>query len=132
MYTTFKYELEPERYLDSLNIRKYLVAFSRLRCSNHVLEIERGRHANLNMADRVCTLCQHSYILEDEFHFIMQCTAYRELRKKYIDPHILPDISDYDNFIHLVQSSDDVVQDIACCTYYNAFRLRRELKDANQ
>ena len=50
VYTTYKYELEPERYLDVL--RKYVVAFSRLRCSSHNLMIESGRHKNTELAKR--------------------------------------------------------------------------------
>ena len=44
VYTTYKYELEPERYLDVLCIRTYFVSFSRLRCSSHNVRIESGRH----------------------------------------------------------------------------------------
>ena len=57
VYTTYKYELEPERYLDVLFIRKYFVVFSRLRCSSHNLRIESGRHNNTELAQRLCTLC---------------------------------------------------------------------------
>ena len=57
VYTTYKYELEPERYLDVLCIRKYFVALSRLRCSSHNLRIESERHNNTVLAKRICTLC---------------------------------------------------------------------------
>ena len=35
------------------NIRKYLIAFSKFRCSNHQLAIEQGRHSEILMADRI-------------------------------------------------------------------------------
>lgn len=126
LYTTFKYVLEPERYLDVLYIRKYLVAFARFRCSNHVLEIERGRHLGIEMAERVCKLCVGETVLEDEYHFLMHCVAYKELRAKYIEPHILPNISLYDNFVLLMQSGDVIVQDVACFIY-KALCLRQEM-----
>ena len=37
--------LIPESYLEIIIIRKYLIAFSKLRCSNHQLAIEQGRHS---------------------------------------------------------------------------------------
>ena len=35
---------------------------------------------------RVCTLCDHSDI-EDEFHFILNCPFYSDLRKMYIEKY---------------------------------------------
>ena len=70
-YKSFKSLLNVESYL-SLNIpfrQKRLL--SRFRCSNHNLNIEYGRHFNVNREDRVCTHCfmHHDVlILEDEYH----------------------------------------------------------------
>ena len=75
MYTTYKQELEAERYLDCISISKYFVALVRLRCSNHVLEREVGRHRNLVMTDRNAN-CIDREIMGDEYYFIMQCSAY--------------------------------------------------------
>ena len=105
VYTTYKYELEPERYLDVLGIRKYLVALSRLRCSSHMLEIERGRHNNIELAQRICTACTQPCI-EDEFHFLIYCTRYTDLFDMYISSHIINSLSPYDNFVNLMQSKE--------------------------
>ena len=43
IYSTFKDDLVCEKYLNVLSIRKYIVALSRFRCSNHSLAIETGR-----------------------------------------------------------------------------------------
>ena len=60
--------------------RKYL---SKLRLSAHSLNIEKGRYNNTNRRDRICTLCNSSDI-EDEFHFILKCPIYNDLRVNYI------------------------------------------------
>ena len=97
VYTTYKYELEPERYLDVLCIRNYFVAFSRLRCSCDYLRIESGRHNNTELAQRICTLCNFCSI-EDEHYFLMSCAAYTDLFNKLIAPHISDYLSSYENF----------------------------------
>ena len=60
--------------------RKYL---SKFRLSAHSLNIEKGRYNNTNRRDRICTLCNSSDI-EDEFHFILKCPIYNDLRVNYI------------------------------------------------
>ena len=57
IYSQFKCYLIPESYLEIMNIRKYLIAFSKFRCSNHQLAIEQGRHSEILMAGRICVLC---------------------------------------------------------------------------
>ena len=59
---------------------------SKLRCSDHSLEIEKGRHKKGNTRtqphDRLCTLCKNEEI-EDEEHFLLKCDIFNSLRKKY-------------------------------------------------
>ena len=60
--------------------RKYL---SKFRPPAHSLSIEKGRYNNTNRRDRICNLCISSDI-EDEFHFILKCPIYNDLRVNYI------------------------------------------------
>ena len=39
-----------------------------------------------NNEDKFCPFCQDT--LEDEFHFLLECETYAELRKKYIEKYI--------------------------------------------
>ena len=126
VYATYKYELEPERYLDVLCIRKYFVAFSRLRCSSHNLRIESGRYNNTELAQRICTLC-NLYSIEGEFHFLMNCTAYTDLFNKYIAPHISDSLSSYENVVKLMQSEETICTKDVACYIYIAFILRKQL-----
>ena len=62
---------------------KYKKSISRIRMSSHKLNIESGRYNNIARVNRVCTLCNHRDV-EDEFHFILKCPFYADLRTKYI------------------------------------------------
>ena len=56
---------------------------SRFRLSSHSLKIEQGRYTNDRRDNRKCTFCRLNDI-EDEFHFVLKCPFYSELRKRYI------------------------------------------------
>ena len=51
--------------------------------SAHNLNIELGRHHNIERSERICTLCDAKEI-EDEYHFILQCPRYSNLRNAHI------------------------------------------------
>ena len=56
---------------------------TRIRCSAHNLFTETGRHQNIARNDRICKHCIHRNI-ENEYHFILTCPIYRDLRLKYL------------------------------------------------
>jgi len=71
-------------YLDLLNVSKYRISFSSLRFVSHRLCIEVGRwHRPVRLLSMsvyiVCTKCN---ILEDEYHFVMECQLYANIRKQ--------------------------------------------------
>ena len=55
---------------------------SKIRCSNHTLEIEKGRHFDIIREERLCKLC-HANAIEDENHFLLKCQVYQPLREYY-------------------------------------------------
>ena len=59
---------------------------ARLRISNHELEIEQGRHKRILVAKIYCLVCgQHGKtVLEDDFHLLLHCSLYDEMRNKYL------------------------------------------------
>jgi hypothetical protein len=74
--------------------------------SSHTLEIEKGRHAKpkLERSKRVCKFCN---VVEDELHFLINCTLYNNERVVLFDRIIsyVPsfcDINDQDKFICLL------------------------------
>ena len=72
-------------YLDFVTVRKFRYAFTRLRVASHHLGIETGRWYKPNrtpIEDRKCLFCN---LLEDEFHFVLECQLYQDLRNEYIN-----------------------------------------------
>ena len=56
----------------------------KLRTSSHKLAIETGRWHRphiIPIENRLCNVCHK---LDDEYHFILECTRHIELRQKYI------------------------------------------------
>ena len=61
----------------------YLREFVKIRISAHNLNIEFGRYRNIERSQRLCKVCNANEI-EDEFHFILRCNLYDDLRKLFI------------------------------------------------
>ena len=69
---------QSQPYLDNVNVSKYLTAFSKLRLSSHRLEVEAGRWVRpirIPFEERKCIFCN---VIEDEFHFVLECSNYTE------------------------------------------------------
>jgi len=56
------------------------MALTKFRLSVHSLEIETGRHSNISRENRLCTKC-NLRMIENEYHFILVCPLYIEIRK---------------------------------------------------
>jgi exonuclease III len=78
------------RYLyDSYTLQHYLRKsvlyakhITRIRLSAHNLSIETGRYHKNTDTTRYCFLCKN--VTEDEYHFILKCPLYNDLRQQYI------------------------------------------------
>ena len=83
VYRRFKTKYEYENYLDAIKNVKHRILLTRLRISNHSLEIERGRHQRpyVTPENRVCRSCKNE--TEDEFHFLIRCPTYQKLREAF-------------------------------------------------
>ena len=81
-YKTIKTELRRETFLDVLNFEQRRT-LTKLRCSDHTLEIEKGRHKGIkDRTKRICPTCPY-HTIENEEHFIYKCNSYNHLRLKY-------------------------------------------------
>ena len=71
-------------YLNIVTVKKFRRALSRLRMSSHRLEVEMGRWkrpVKVAYGERKYRVYG---VLEDEFHFLIECPIYVNLRAKYI------------------------------------------------
>lgn len=81
-YRLFVDNFEMQHYLLSNISTKNKILLCKFRTSNHKLPIETGRWSNIPKSDRICTLCFED--IGDEFHYIMVCKCFDEVRKQYI------------------------------------------------
>ena len=76
-----KYEIEKYLRLKDFELRK---ALSQVRLSSLKLAILTGKWYKIKKEERKCKFCDSNEI-EDESHFILQCSNYEELRKDLIE-----------------------------------------------
>ena len=95
-------------------IKSHRQALSRLRCSSHILLIEAGRHKKL--VNGIFGKELHIIVLEDEYHFLMLCPTYTELRSNY---------TSYSSFIEiLTETGEHKIKKLASFVYHTE-KLRR-------
>ena len=80
-YRSVKKSFGYENYLDMENFQ-WRKSISRIKCSSHILQIEKGRHLNQPRGERLCKLCDLDEI-ETEEHVLLKCTFYDTLRNRY-------------------------------------------------
>ena len=108
-YSKVKTETGMEDYLNSVKNLKGRTALTKIRLSNHDLMIEKGRHQGLQENDRLCPFCENT--VENEHHFIMQCSTYDSLRQNLFIKiseayNQFTVFDDYDKFIFLLSNCD--------------------------
>ncbi len=87
----------------------------------HRLEIESGRWIRTPIDNRKCSVC---FLLEDEYHFVLECPLYSDLRKQYIlkrywkRPNML-------KFIDLISSENTVMLRKLAIFIFKAFRNKK-------
>ncbi|KAL4221122.1 hypothetical protein ACF0H5_019381 [Mactra antiquata] len=87
LYDHVKTSFNYESYLDKLpcDLRNYLVS---IRLSSHSLRIQTGRYGSNRIPrnERLCIFCNLND-LEDEFHFVLSCPCFSDIRRSYIDTY---------------------------------------------
>ena len=81
-YCKFKKSFQYEKYLDVLENDHTRKTMSCFRLSSHNLEIERGRFLNIARDERHCKVCNMNSV-ESEYHFLLGCPKYSDLRQRY-------------------------------------------------
>ena len=86
-YKVFKKSFTREPYLNILKDYKLRKLVTKFRCSDHILEVEIGRHKKVEYEQRICKICNAD--VETEIHFLQACPIYNHLRVKYLNIHTL-------------------------------------------
>ena len=130
VYKELKQSFEFEDYLLYTSCRQNRVILTKLRISAHSLRVETGRYASRQRLDRnqrICNYCNKN-VIEDEYHFIMECQAYDLIRKKYIKKYYIT----RSNMFKLVQLFTSSKRNVLNLSKYlnEAFKIRNSLQIA--
>ena len=128
LYSKYKVDNEQENYLNVIKNKLFLYALSRLRLSSHQLEIETGRYTGLDRDDRLCRTC-NMRMIEDEYHFLLVCPHYNELRRKYFSQYFChwPNMNKFKMLMS--STSEKILLRLSKYIYY-AQKRRNELETA--
>ena len=103
-YCTFKTTLQMEPYLHQIKSSKLRRFLTKFRCSASELKIVSQRRSfPSNLSDAMCPLCGDG--LEDEYHSLLVCPFYLNLRNKYI-PQYYHKYPSKQKFVQLLSSHD--------------------------
>ena len=133
-FVKFKRSFELENYLLTLKNFSKRSTLTRLRISAHDLRIETGRYnkpLKIPASERLCQHCELKEI-EDEFHFIMNCQKYHELRnhlfQKLNNISVFEQIQDdMDKFIFIMSGNngDSEIVNLVAQFTWDAFSKRK-------
>ena len=82
-YRTIEQMCSDAHISSTLNNRCHFYSLARFGCSTHKLAIEEGRYRNQERNNRICEQC-NLHMIENEFHFLLICPSYTELRNTHI------------------------------------------------
>jgi len=116
-------------YITEVSSTKDRIAISKLRLSNHKLNIETGRFYNLDETRRFCPFCESQ--VENEIHFIISCPTYRVLRDSLFlqiqeNGRFVELLSDKEKFIYILAEPNAVIGSYV----YKTMELREFLVNA--
>ena len=113
-----------QSYIDDVNIDKYRMSLSRLRMSAHRLQVEAGRWHKPMAIPYVERKCIHCRVLEDEFHFVLECKLYEDVRSLYVDKYfyVRPNMI---KFIELLTSQNKNVNRKLGMYVFKALKIRQ-------
>ena len=124
-YRLFKHNFELESYLNIEMNKKYKLALTRFRTSSHSLMIETGRYDDTARNQRICQFCNMGKV-EDEYHFLLVCPYYRDLRRKFLKPYFChwPTLMKFETL--LLKTSKHSVTSLSKYIYF-AFQKRNSI-----
>ena len=129
-YCNFKHDFGIEIDLDAIKNHKYRVAMSQLRTSSHTLAIEYGRYTRpkTKIEDCNCSIC---HVLEDERHFVMDCTINQPERENLFSKlaRLVPNythMNDDEKFLFLMCNKDPQILTWVGKFIHKSFKDRAE------
>ena len=127
-YTKYKHEYKLEPYVFKIYDRSHRSIMAHFRSGMLPLSLETGRYTNIPEHFRICLFC-NSNSIENEVHFIFECSLYDQLRQTMLND-VMTKIPDF-----LLQSIDEKLSILISENYvkqtssflYSAFMKRRSI-----
>ena len=121
-------QLQPSLYPTCIRNVKYRQVLIYFRTRNHQLMVEAGSRVkprSLPYDERLYNLCQRQDS-QDEYHLVLICPVYMELRKQFIKKYyfVRPNT---DKFIQLVTTNNNCILRKLAIYLHHAFILRKNL-----
>ncbi len=120
-YVTFKNTLSTEAYVTSSMPKYQRSVYAKLRCGVLPIKIETGRYDSIDRENRICEFCTLGEV-EDEMHFICNCTLYTTLRLKLFNT-VMVEYGNFENlnvkdkFVYLMQNKQKLTAKFSWLAY---------------
>ena len=112
-YITINPNLEAPSVYTSIRGHKNASMVAKLRTSSHNLQIEMGRRTSTPRENRKC----YCGDVEDEKHFLTQCTMYEHIRRKHhVTTKNISTILEDNKYLQYIQDLYDARKDLTTCT----------------
>ena len=130
LYKDIKNVFKFEEYLDSIKHYNQRRCLTKFRISSHKLNIERGRYVNINRNERLCKQCE-SQNIEDEFHYLMKCPKYSDIRKKLFSAanetvRNFMQMSDQSKFLILLKNESTLITEATAKFIHHGMYIRKD------
>ena len=112
-------------YLNIISVKSHRIALTRLITSSHHLKIETGRWTRpiTPQTERICPFCPGKQ--EDEYHLLIECSSYQEIRDRYIPNYFTRHPSMLKTIQLINTSSKKLIRGLGKFVFL-AFKLRKE------
>ena len=121
LYRTIKLSYGLDKYTCVLNIRKFRHLYCSFKIGSLDLHIQSGRYNNIPREQRLCKLC--TLEVEDEYHFLLKCPMYNELRNIYIPAKYITNPNHHKFVLLMTCKNEKIILNVANYIYM-AYRER--------
>ena len=80
--------------------------------------IEKGRYQGIEVANRTCDMQR----VEDEYHFLLECPKYDDLRREYL-PQYYVNYPNRCKYLNLISTEKDIELQTLSIFVYKSFNL---------
>ena len=125
-----------EEYLKIVRNPAHRISMTKLRLGVHTLRIQTGKYENkgasIPVEERLCLVCKRNCI-EDEKHFLIDCTEYESLRQQLYfhiseNDATFINLTDHDRTLHLLRLDNDKTSHIIAKYAHLMFKKRKQFQ----